>query len=154
MAELAQLLGRHRDLVRPAPREDGDRSDAWPRERVERVADDVRSGELVGRLGEDPRDVERDIARADHHRAGTVERRGEVGEIGMAVIPADERRRADHAGQVVAGDAERPVGGRAGREHHRVVQAEQFVDRHVAADRDIADEAHIVAERGRLVAAC
>jgi hypothetical protein len=50
--------------------------------------------------------------RARHCRCRSPPRRrrpaaGEVGEIGMAVIPADERRRADHAGQVVARDAER-----------------------------------------------
>ena len=42
---------------------------------------------------------------------------------------------------------------RAGREHDRVVKLLQFGDRHVLADRDVADEADVVAERGRFVAA-
>ena len=76
----------------------------------------------------------------------------EVGEFGMAVIPADEGGRADHAGQVVAGNVERPVVGRAGGEDHRVVEVEQLGDGDVAADQHVADEADIVAERDLLVA--
>ena len=110
-------------------------------ERREGMADDVGAGELGRRLGEDAGDVERDIAVADHRRRRDVQRRRELGEIGMAVIPADEGGRADHAGQIVARNAERPVVRRAGREDHRVVEAEQFGDRDVAADQDIADEA-------------
>ena len=109
-------------------------------ERVERMADDVRAFELVPRLGQDPGAVERDIAVADHRRVRAVERRIEVGEIGMAVVPADELRRADDAGQILAGDAELAVVRRAGGEDHRVVELEQLGDRDVAADGDIADE--------------
>ena len=99
MAELAQFLGSHRDLVRPATAENRDGADRRMVERVERMADDVRPFELVAGLGQDPRAVERDIAVADHRRVGAAERRVEVGEIGMAVIPADELGRADDAGQ-------------------------------------------------------
>ena len=87
------------------------------------MGDDVRADELGRRLGEDAGDVERDIAVADHRRRRDVERRIEIGEFGMAVIPADEGGRADHAGQVAALDLERRVGGRAGGEDHRVVEA-------------------------------
>ena len=69
-----------------------------------------------------------------------AERRIEVGEIGMAVVPADELGRADDAGQILARNAELAVVRRAGGEDHRVVEFEQFGDRDVAADRDIADE--------------
>ncbi len=134
MAELAQLLGGHRDLVRPAAAEDGDGSDRRTVERVERMADDVRPFELVPRLRQDARAIERDIAVADHRRVRAAERRIEVGEIGMAVVPADELGRADHAGQILAGNAELAVVRRAGGEDHRVVEVEQLGDRDVAAD--------------------
>jgi hypothetical protein len=117
------------------------------------VRDDVAAREFGGRLGEDARDVERDIAVADHHDAGRVERRVQVGEIGVAIIPADEGGAADHAVQVGAGNVERPVVRRAGREDDRVVKFDQLVDRHIGSDRDMADEADIVGERDALVAA-
>ena len=116
------------------------------------MGDDVRAGELGRRLGEDAGDVERDVAVADHRRRRDVERRIEIGEFGMAVIPADEGRRADHAGQVAAGDVERPVVGRAGGEDDGVVELEQLRDRDVAADQHVADEADIVGQRDLLVA--
>ncbi len=59
----------------------------------------------------------------------------------MAVIPADEGGGAVYACLVVAGDAEVAVERRADREDHRVVHALQLVDRDVAADLDIAEEA-------------
>src|SRR6185437_14493002 len=96
----------------------------------------------------DAGDVERDIAVADHRRAGRVERRREAGEIRMAVIPADEGGRADHAGKVAARYGERPVVRRAGGEDDRVGERFQLLDRDVAADRDVADEAGGGAERG------
>ena len=68
MAELAELLGRHRDLVRPAPAEHVDGRGSRVAERAEGMGDDVRADELGRRLGEDAGDVERDIAVADHHR--------------------------------------------------------------------------------------
>ena len=110
-------------------------------ERIERVADDVRSFELMPRLRQDAGDVERDIAVADDRRVGAVERRIEIGEVGVAVVPADELGRADHAGQILARNAELAVMRRADREDHRIVEFEQLVDRHVGANGDIADEA-------------
>src|SRR3546814_11559531 len=65
------------------------------------------------------RDIQRDIAVPDHHRSGAVERGGQVGEIGVAVIPADECRRPDHAGQVRARNIERAIRWRAGRKQDR-----------------------------------
>ena len=134
MAELAQFLGSHGDLVRAAAAEDRDGPDRRPIERVERVADDVRTFELVPRLGQDARAIERDIAVADDRRVGAAERRIQVGEIGMAVVPADELGRADDAGQVLAGNPELAVVRSADGEDHRVVEVEQLGDRDVAAD--------------------
>ena len=105
------------------------------------------------RLRKDPGDVERDIAVADHRRRLDVERRVQIGEFRVAVIPADKGRRADHAGQIVARNVERAVMRRAGGEHHGVIEPAQFRDRHVAADQHIAEEADIVRQRHFLVAA-
>ncbi len=69
-----------------------------------------------------------------------VERRIEIGEIGMAIIPADELSRADNTGQILAGNAELAVVRCAGRQDDGIVEIEQFGDRNVAADGHIADE--------------
>ena len=116
------------------------------------MGDDVRADELGRGLGEDAGDVERDIAVADHHRRLHLERRRQAGKFGMAVIPADEARRADHPGQVAPLDLQRRIGGRAGREDHGVVEFEQFGDGDVAADEHVAAEADIVGQRDLLVA--
>lgn len=71
----------------------------------------------------------------------------------MAVVPAAEGRGPDHAGQAVAGHAERPVGRRPGREHNGVVQFAELGHRDVRPDVHVADEPHVVGERGRLVPA-
>src|SRR5204862_696333 len=92
----------------------------------ESVGDDVRSGELGRSLGKDPSDVESDVAVADHRGGLAVQRRIEIGEFGMAVIPADERRRSAHAGEVAARYLKGPVVRRAGGEDDRIVELEQF----------------------------
>src|SRR4051794_17902443 len=89
--------------------ENGDGADGRAVERVERMADDVRAFELSASLGEDARAIERDIAVADHRRVGAVERGIELGEFGVTVVPADEFGRADHPGQLLAGDSELAV---------------------------------------------
>ena len=68
--------------------------------------------------------------------------RGHVGRhVGVAVVPGDEVGGAVRAGQVDARDVERGVADRAGREDHGVVALLQLVERDVAADLDVADEA-------------
>ena len=59
----------------------------------------------------------------------------------MTVVPGDEVGGAVRAGQVDAGDVERGVADRAGGEDHGVVALAQLVERDVAADLDVADEA-------------
>gem|GEM_PF-3809980 len=103
-------------------------------------------------LGEDPGDVESDVAVADHRGRRGAQRRIEIGEFRMAVIPADEGGGADHARKVAARYFERPVVGSAGGEDDRIVEIEQLADRHVAADRHIADKADIVGQRDLFVA--
>ena len=67
---------------------------------VERMGDDVAAGELGAGLGEDPRDVERDVAHADHDRGLARQVGIEPGELGMAVVPADERGAAEHVAEI------------------------------------------------------
>src|SRR5689334_11761250 len=98
------------------------------------MADDVRSFELVAVLRQDSRAVERDIAVADDRRMRPAERRVEIGEIGMAIVPADELGRADDAWQVLARNAEFAVVGSADGEDDRVIEVEELGDGDVAAD--------------------
>ena len=116
------------------------------------MADDVRAFELVPRLRKDARAVERDIAVADHRRVRAAKERVEIGEFGMAVVPADELSGAHHAGQILSRDAELAIMRRAGGEDHRVIEVEQLGDRDVAAHRHIADEVDARALRHLVVA--
>ena len=97
-------------------------------ERAERMLHDVRPFELVPSLGQDPRAIERDIAVADNRGVRAIQRRVQIGEIGMSVIPADELSRADHARQVLAGDAELAIVRGASCEDHRVIEFEELGD--------------------------
>src|SRR5438105_111841 len=74
-----------------------------------------------------------------------AERRVEVGELRMAVVPADELGRADHTWKILAGDAELAVMRSADGEDRRVVEFKQLGDRRVSADGDIADEIDTIA---------
>ena len=65
MTELAQLLGSHHDLMRTAAAQEDHFGNTRAIERIERMRDDVRPVEFGAGLGEDPRDVERDVAHAD-----------------------------------------------------------------------------------------
>ena len=105
MPQLAEFLRSHGDLVRAPAAENRDGLDCGSVERLERVTDDVRPLELMVSLRQDSRAIERDIAVSDHRGMGSVERRIEIRKIRMAVVPADELRRPDDAGQILA----RPV---------------------------------------------
>ena len=116
------------------------------------MSDDVRTEELSRRLGEDARDVEGDIAIADHHRAVAGQVGIEAGEIGMAIVPSDEGGTAMDIGEVLAGEAQLAIMRRTRRQHHRVVDPAKLVDRDILADGDIADETDVVVECDSLVA--
>ena len=68
---------------------------------------------------------------------------GPLAEIGMAVQPGDELPRAPDERQLLARHAELAVDHHAGGDDHRVVARLQFFPREVAADLDIAGEAHV-----------
>ncbi len=113
LAQLAQLRRRVRRLRRSAPAEHDDLLDRRRRERRERVVGDVGRAQLVGAEHQQPRDVERDVAVADHDRPLRAEVEAAVGVVGVAVVPGDELGRRVRAGQLLARDPHPPVGRRA-----------------------------------------
>src|SRR4029079_10979518 len=76
----------------------------------------------------------------DHHRALVGEVELEVLEIGVAVVPGDERGRGPRARQTLTRYPEPTVGLRAERIHHRAVEIGELGMRHVPADLDVAEE--------------
>ena len=124
LAELEQLGVGEGGLRGSAAAEDDDLGHAAVGEHLERVVGGVGGRELRRREHEHAGDVERDVAVADHHRAlGRQQIELEIGVVGVAVVPADELGGGVRAGELFAGDAQRPVGGRAGRVDDRVVVA-------------------------------
>ena len=93
------------------------------------------------RQREHPRDVDGDVAVADDDRALAGEVELQILEVRMAVVPGDERGGRPRAGEILAGDAELPVGLRADRVDDRVVQPRQLLVRDVPPDLDVAEEA-------------
>ncbi len=107
--------------MRPAPTENGNGLDCRVVQRLERVADNVRSFEFVMGFRQDPSAVERDIAVADNRGVCAAQWRRQVGEIGMAIVPADELGRSDHARQFFAGNAKLAVVRSADGQNYRIV---------------------------------
>ena len=87
---------------------------------------DVGVGQHVGVGDQNACDVERDVAVADDDGPGA----GQVGryllEVRVRVVPADEIDRGDAAGQLFAGDVQRPIRLRADRVDDRVVLLGEF----------------------------
>src|SRR3546814_11645634 len=86
MAEFAELLGRPRDLVRPAAAEDVDMPHPARRKRFAGVGAAAAAAEFGRGIADDARDVERDIAVADHRDARRTPRRAQRGALGWAVV--------------------------------------------------------------------
>ena len=119
-------------------------------ERLERVIGDVGRAQLVVGQREHPRNVERDVAVADHDRARAAEVKLTIAVVRMAVVPGDELRRGVASGQLLAGDPEPPVGRRADRVQHRMVVRGELLVTHVQADLDVPVEAK-ARQRSRLL---
>ena len=109
-------------------------------QRLQRVVGDVGVGQHVRIGDQDARDVQRDVAVADDDGppAGKIGRH--LLEVGVRVVPADEVDGGDAARQVLAGNAQRPVGLRADGVDHGVVAFGQLGGLHVVADHDVAEE--------------
>jgi hypothetical protein len=122
LAHLLQLLRRPRRLRRPAAADDDDLLQRGLGDRLDRGIRRVRRRELVRRQREHARDVERDVAVADHNGPLGVQVELELLEVGMAVVPGDELGGRPRPGQVLAGNPEPAVGLRADGVDHGVVE--------------------------------
>ena len=101
---------------------------------------DVGLSERVGLGYQDAGDVECDVAVADDNCPGA----GQIGryllEVRMSVVPAHEVDRGDAAGQLFAGDVQRPVRLSTGRVDHCVVLLGQFGRADVLAHAYVAEK--------------
>ena len=127
LAELLQLRRRERGLHRPAPAEHHDLLDPGRADRLDRLGRRVRRRELLRGEREHPGAVDRDVPVPDHDRPLVREVELAVLEVGVAVVPGDELGGRPRARQVLAGDAEPPVGLRADRVDDRVVEPQQLL---------------------------
>src|SRR5690606_14478565 len=118
LAQLAEFLGRHHDLVWSAAAKNDDPLEPGSTQRFQRMADDVAAGELGFRFGKNPRDVQRYVAHADHHRGLAGKIGIEVSELRMAVVPADEGGAAERVAQVRPRHRQLAVLRRSGRKHY------------------------------------
>ncbi len=151
IAQLAQLGVGEGGLGGSAAADDDDLLDLAVLEHVERVVGGVGERELGVREREHAGDVERDVAVADDKRARHREVELELAMVGVAVVPADEVGRGPTAGERFTGDAERPVGGRAGGVDDGVVALKQLLTRDVCPEFDVSEEAEARVQRGLLV---
>ena len=148
VAHLVELGRRPRRLDRAPPAENHDLADPRADDGFDRLVGRVGRRQLLLGEREHPRDVERDVAVADHdHALGRRKVEIELLVVGMAVVPGDELRGRPRAAQILAGNAESPVGGRAIRVDHRVVETGEVVVREIAPDLDIPEEAEARAAR-------
>ena len=145
--ELTQLGARERGLGGTAAPEHDDLLDPAGAQRLQRVVRDVGALELVGAQRQDPRHVGGDVPVADHDRAPRRQVELEVAVVGVAVVPGDELGRRPAAGQVLAGDAERLVGLRAGGVDDRRVVLHQLGVGDVDPDLDVPEEAAAAFQR-------
>ena len=109
-------------------------------QRLQRVVGDVGRGQHVGVGDQDPRHIERDVAVAHDHGPAGRQVRCHLLEVGVGVVPADEVDGGHAAVQILAGDAQRPVGLRADGVDHGVVAFGQLSGLHMVADHDVAEE--------------
>ena len=109
LAELEQLRIGEGGLGGAAAADDDDLLDLALAQRLQRVICRVGNAQLVVGEHEHARDVERDVAVADHDRAPAGEVEVVLGEVGVGVVPADEVHGRVRAGQLLTGYAERAV---------------------------------------------
>jgi hypothetical protein len=115
------------------------------------VVGDVCLGQLLAGEGEHAGHVGGDVAVADHDRALAGEVELAVAVVGMAVVPGDELGGGEAPGQVLAGDAQAPVGLGADRVDDRVVARVQVLVGDLRAVLDVPVEAELGVRGGLLV---
>jgi hypothetical protein len=115
--------------------------DAGAEDGGDRLVGRVGGGELLLGEGEHPRHVDRDVPVADDDGPGGGEVERDSLEVGVAVVPGDERGRGPRAGQVLTRDPHAPIGLGAEGVDDGVVALRQVVVPEIAADLDVAEEA-------------
>ena len=125
---------REGGMFRTSTPEHGDLLNRRRLQRGKRTRRDRCVGQAPCTSDEDARDVERDVAISDHDRTGVRQVGIERGEVGMAVVPTDERRGRSDAGSVDVLDLEATIRRRTSRPDHRVMPCAQVVERDVTAD--------------------
>ena len=135
-----QLGQRERRRRRPTPRRHDDFPHLRVTQRCERSVGDVGPGQTVRVAGEDPRDVEGDVAVADHHDGFRAQVDWQIGEVGVAVDPGHQLGRGAAARQTHPLDVQATIIGRTNRVEHGVVMLGQFGEREVLADLDVEEE--------------
>ena len=147
MADLLELGRRTFRLHRASPRQEVDVARPASAERRKRVVRNVGLRELLGIAHQDARDVDRDVADADHGGSLAVEIDRKVEEVGMAAVPGDESRRRKTVRAVLARNAEPAIALPADRQDDLVVVALEVGERDVAPELDVAEEADPRVER-------
>ena len=113
---------------------------AWA-QRFQRVVGDVGFCQHIGVGDEDARDVECDIAVADHDGPGARQVGRRLLKVWVCVVPAHEVDRGDAAPQLFAGDVQGSIRLGPDRIDHRVIAFGEFSGFDVFADGDVAEEA-------------
>ena len=142
VVELSQLQRGELRLCRAASGEHVDLAHRAGRQPAVDVVRDLGDQQLVGGLGQHPRDVQSDVAGSDDGDLLRVQR-PHLGDIGVAVEPGHEVGAAEAAVLVDARDVEVAVLLGARGEHHGVVVAPQVVELDVHAVLDVAQQAHL-----------
>jgi hypothetical protein len=127
-------------LQRAARSENRDLLDATGAENFDRVVGGIGDCQLRGRKCEHPRDVDGDVAGADHDHLAGLQIDLKVGVVGVAVVPGNELRRRVRAGELLTRDREPFVDRGAERVEDDVVVVEELPAGDVAAELDVPEE--------------
>mmetsp|Transcript_122251 Transcript_122251/g.342186 ORF Transcript_122251/g.342186 Transcript_122251/m.342186 type:complete len:234 (-) Transcript_122251:40-741(-) len=96
---------------------------------------------------QDPRDIQRHVALADHRSRRSRRWKLQAGVVRVAIVPFDQGRGPDNTGELLARKAQRPIARRAGADDDGVVALPQQCQRQPLADLDVAKEAEPVVLR-------
>mmetsp|Transcript_97719 Transcript_97719/g.277006 ORF Transcript_97719/g.277006 Transcript_97719/m.277006 type:complete len:325 (+) Transcript_97719:840-1814(+) len=144
--ELAELRVREGRLDEAAPADHlhGPQAPLLPPGDVrERLRVYVGRVQLLGGAHQDARHVEGDVALPQHY-SGLADFIGHRhGDVRVAIVPLHERRRANNACELLAGDAKDAFALSAGAHDHCVVVILQRADVHVCADLHVAEESEV-----------
>ena len=101
MHQFAQFLGRHHDLMRPAPSHDRNAFQIAAAQGIKRMRDNVRAGKFGLSLAQDPGNIERHIPHPNDHSMPTRKIRLQISKLWMPIIPAHETGAAKDIGQIL-----------------------------------------------------